>query len=77
VKISKQIKSLLLEASVDKINYNGISYKMVIDVTEAETKEGVRIKFTPMATTVVASKDDIANIFQQKIKIFNHQNKIF
>lgn len=65
-KISNQVAQLLKEATVDKIIMNGNPYKMVLDVTEAETKEGVRITFTPMGT-ITSSKEDITNLLQKKI----------
>lgn len=66
-KISKVLKNFIKEATIDKINFNGTPYKLTLDVTDAETKEGIRIKFTPMVDLVRASKADITNMIKQKI----------
>lgn len=66
ISVTESIQMLLKEASVDKIVMNGNPYKMVLDVTEAETKEGVRITFTPLQE-ITSSKDDITNLLQKKI----------
>lgn len=69
MKIEKILESVffLNESAIDKITFNGIPYKMELDVTEAETKQGVRIKFTPLSDNVPASKEDITNMMLTKI----------
>ena len=65
--VNKILKNFIKEATVDKINYNGTPYKLTLDVTDAETKEGIRIKFTPMVDLVRTSKADVTNMMKQKI----------
>ena len=69
MKIEKILESVffLNESAIDKITFNGIPYKMELDVTEANTKEGVRIKFTPLSNNVPASKADITNLIKKRL----------
>lgn len=67
ISVTNILENILLESAIDKITFNGIPYKMELDVTEAETKQGVRIKFTPLSDNVPASKEDITNMIQTKI----------
>lgn len=67
IAINKVLKEVINESTVDKINFNGNPYKLTLDVTDAETKEGIRIKFTPMSSIVRASKADVTNMMKRKI----------
>ena len=67
INVTNILESLLLESAIDKVIFNGIPYKMELDATEAPTKEGIRIKFTPMSDNVPSSKADITNLIKQRL----------
>ena len=67
ISVTNILENILLESAIDKITFNGVPYKMELDATEAPTKEGVRIKFTPLDANVPASKADITNLIKQRL----------
>jgi hypothetical protein len=63
----KNSKNRVLLESRGELTFQGNKFEIVVDVTESPTKQGVRLKFTPLVDVIRMDKSDVRVQLQQEL----------